>query len=216
MFPARRTRRRPARSGPAGRAPAPPGSPTEPDPSRAVRRRPRTPDAPGGRRSAGSTASDRSHITPCQWRRRTGIEPARPRYSASPVLKTGEPTRCPDASGAEHSQRPPGEARAHSGRKSLARRYRFRQQSPIRQHPHRPRPFDDSRWRHMRFWSVVQPTPHPSISRAGRAWAVWGGRRPLGAGSWQVDAAAPAWPRAARDWAVPSGSCSRCVRGRRR
>lgn len=27
------------------------------------------------------------------WRRRTGIEPARPRYSASPVLKTGGPTR---------------------------------------------------------------------------------------------------------------------------
>src|SRR5690625_4854431 len=32
------------------------------------------------------------------WRRRTGIEPARPRYSASPVLKTGEPTRNSDAS----------------------------------------------------------------------------------------------------------------------
>ena len=27
------------------------------------------------------------------WRRRTGIEPARPRCSASPVLKTGAPTR---------------------------------------------------------------------------------------------------------------------------
>src|SRR5699024_10881800 len=32
------------------------------------------------------------------WRRRTGIEPARPRYSVSPVLKTGEPTRNSDAS----------------------------------------------------------------------------------------------------------------------
>ncbi len=27
-----------------------------------------------------------------EWRRRTGIEPARPRYSVSPVLKTGAPT----------------------------------------------------------------------------------------------------------------------------
>src|SRR6478752_6934093 len=32
------------------------------------------------------------------WRRWTGIEPARPRYSASPVLKTGGTTRCPDTS----------------------------------------------------------------------------------------------------------------------
>ena len=32
------------------------------------------------------------------WRRRTGIEPARPRCSVSPVLKTGGPTRNPDAS----------------------------------------------------------------------------------------------------------------------
>src|SRR5699024_8808957 len=32
------------------------------------------------------------------WRWRTGIGPARPRYSASPVLKTGEPTRNSDAS----------------------------------------------------------------------------------------------------------------------
>ena len=33
-----------------------------------------------------------------EWRRRTGIEPARPRYSISPVLKTGGTTRNPDAS----------------------------------------------------------------------------------------------------------------------
>ena len=32
------------------------------------------------------------------WRRRTGIEPARPRCSASPVLKTGGATRHPDTS----------------------------------------------------------------------------------------------------------------------
>ena len=32
------------------------------------------------------------------WRRRTGIEPARGRIDPSPVLKTGGPTRRPDAS----------------------------------------------------------------------------------------------------------------------
>ncbi len=40
------------------------------------------------------------------WRRRTGIEPAGPRCSVPPVLKTGEPTRCPDASGSTLSGGP--------------------------------------------------------------------------------------------------------------
>src|SRR5215472_8176020 len=42
------------------------------------------------------------------WRKRTGIEPARPSYSVSPVLKTGRTTRILDASERlhiEHSSR---------------------------------------------------------------------------------------------------------------
>jgi hypothetical protein len=38
-----------------------------------------------------------TYVSPA-WRRRTGIEPARDRIGLSPVLKTGGPTRRPDAS----------------------------------------------------------------------------------------------------------------------
>src|SRR5699024_6066184 len=49
------------------------------------------------------------------WRRRTGIEPARPRCSASPVLKTGGPTRNPDASVDEPSRVFPCDVRRTRG-----------------------------------------------------------------------------------------------------
>ena len=45
------------------------------------------------------TTGERTHPTMSRgWRRRTGIEPARDRIDPSPVLKTGGPTRRPDAS----------------------------------------------------------------------------------------------------------------------
>ena len=52
----------------------------------------------GGRGSIGATAHPERLR---RWRRRTGIEPAGDAQRRPPVLKTGEPTRCPDASGRE-------------------------------------------------------------------------------------------------------------------
>src|SRR5699024_401280 len=50
------------------------------------------------RRSAPSVGRRERPPPSWAWRRRTGIEPARPSCSASPVLKTGGTTRNPDAS----------------------------------------------------------------------------------------------------------------------
>ena len=51
-----------------------------------------------GRRGKRNTGHLLLSLRRIKWRRWTGIEPAKPRYSVSPVLRTGGPTRNPDTS----------------------------------------------------------------------------------------------------------------------
>ena len=75
----------------------------------------------GSELAAGVGVGTVAFLLAREWRRRTGIEPARPRCSASPVLKTGAPTRTrtpprPNVSppGDPHAQHAVG-ARSYTG-----------------------------------------------------------------------------------------------------